>query len=167
MEEHNQRSTPLLRCWFSSSNSSKSSFIEEAIVAVHQSISARGESSTPPVQLLRDLFQSNIAWPRTASMCGNWWRDLPAEHPWHSWAGGVQRHERSLHEAATVGSKWSWWGNVDCQVIWSTSRSRWKGWDVSIIIWIDSMFDIVLPCIYLREYMVGVCAYKIARSRIK
>ena len=36
-------------------------------VSVHQSISARGESSTPPVRLLRDLFQSNIAWPRTAS----------------------------------------------------------------------------------------------------
>ena len=31
------------------------------------SISARGEGSTPPVRLLRDLFQSNIAWPRTAS----------------------------------------------------------------------------------------------------
>ena len=37
-------------------------------VSVHQSISARGESSsTPPVRLLRDLFQSNIAGPRTAS----------------------------------------------------------------------------------------------------
>ena len=44
------------------------------------------------------------------------------------------------------------------QIIWSTSRSRWEGWDVLIIIWVDFMYDIVSP--NLREIPGGVCACK-------
>ena len=84
-------------------------------------------------------MQSNIAWPRTAILRGDWWRDLPAEHPWHSWAlaGGVQCHERSVNEAAAVRSKWSW--NVDCRggsgigrrVCWGDNMERSSNYLIS------------------------------------
>ena len=44
------------------------------------------------------LFQGRL---NICDSGGDRWRDLPAGHPRHSRAGGVQGHERSVHEVSS------------------------------------------------------------------
>ena len=46
------------------------------------------------------LFEKKVEMNMRGNSGGDRWGDLPAGHPRHCWAGGVQRHERSVHEVS-------------------------------------------------------------------
>ena len=83
---------------------------------------------------------------------------------WGWSAGGSSQGDLGLAEWGEIGVGWrkehveegvaleeesaepTIWGGFHCYLLWPTSRSRWEGWDVLVVIWANSVCYLVRYC---------------------